>query len=267
MSVILPRQIRQAKESNQLNIVEIYDVQLRIGTLRLCNTNVDIFFEGHKYFSIPISREEVSQSVDETDNSVKFEMSDATMEQLKFIIEGFDFRGCIVRVRQILYPDSIDDNSIFRDVFLGYIDNPVYENGTMSFTLRSRIPKVTTPQRSYKSTCNSKFGDSICRMNLEITRGKVVSIFNNSLTLDIPNHAPDYWKDGVISIGGESRMIISSKDSSVSIYYPFFVQIQNGDDFVLKRGCDKLQSTCKNRFDNLIHFTGFPAIPFETVYR
>lgn len=267
MAVELPEEFQDAKESEKLFVVEIYDVFLRIGELHITNTNVDIEFEGNKYLAIPVTREEISQSVEETDNSMKFEMTDATMGQLKYIIEGFDFRGCNVRVRQILYPDSLKDNSIYRDVFMGYIDNPVYENGTFSFTLRSRIPKVTAPRRTYQAACNCKFGDSVCQKDLETTTGTVASSSGNDITLNIDAKDGDYWKDGTISIGGETRMIITSFDSTVRVYYPFFAAVESGDEFTLKRGCDKTQQTCKNRFDNLQHYSGFPAIPFELFYK
>lgn len=267
MAIELPEEFQDAKETEKLFVVEIYDVFLRIGELHITNTNIDIDFEGKKYFAIPVTREEVSLSVEETDNSMKFEMSDATTGQLKYIIEGFDFRGCNVRVRQILYPDSLEDNSIFRDVFTGYIDNPVYENGSFSFTLRSRIPKVTTPRRTYNSSCNCRFGDSMCQKDLETTTGTVASASGNDINLNIDSRDGDYWRDGTITIGGETRMIVASYDSTVRVYYPFFATINEGDEFSLSRGCDKTQHTCKNRFDNLQHFTGFPAIPFELVYK
>ncbi len=156
----------EAKEKDHIFVVEIYDISLRTGMLYVCNTDRDIVFEGNKYVPIPLEREDISLSVDDIDNEMKLTMADATVEQLQYIIAGFDFRGCNVRVRQILYPESLNDNSIFREAFYGYIDNPAYENGEFSCTLRSRIPKVTVPRRTFQSTCNCKFGDAICQADI-----------------------------------------------------------------------------------------------------
>ncbi|MBR1580543.1 MAG: DUF2163 domain-containing protein, partial [Selenomonadaceae bacterium] len=137
-------------EKDHISVIELYDIHLRTGTVYVCNVDVDITFEGNKYLAIPIEREDISRSVDNVDDDMKITMADATTDQLKFIIAGFDFRGCFVRVRQIIYPDSLLDNSIQRDCFYGYIDNPAYENGEFSCTLRSRIPKIIVPRRTYR---------------------------------------------------------------------------------------------------------------------
>lgn len=34
-----------------------------------------------------------------------------------------------------------------------------------------------------------------------------------------------------------------------------------GDAFTIYPGCDKQQSTCSAKFNNLIHFRGFPYVP------
>ena len=82
------------------------------------------------------------------------------------------------------------------------------------------------------------------------------------------SYSNDYWKDGVISVKGESRLILSSSGNKVTIAYSFLQDdIQEGTQATLIRGCDKTKETCKNRFNNLRNFSGFPAIPFESVYR
>jgi len=38
-----------------------------------------------------------------------------------------------------------------------------------------------------------------------------------------------------------------------------------GDTYTLYAGCDKLQATCSGKFNNLVHFRGFPYIPASEV--
>ena len=253
-------------EKDYVSIIDIYDISLRTGMIHICNTNVDITFEGNKYISIPIEREDISRSVDDIDEDVKITMADATTEQLQFIIAGFEFRGCPVRIRQIFYPESLSDNSIFRDCFYGYIDNPAFQNGEFSCTLRSRIPKITVPRRTYQSLCNCKFADSVCQMDSARITGKITSVIsNNQITIDI-NKSEGFWRNGIITIEGESRMIQKSEGSLITTFYPFFATVSAGMQFAIQRGCDKTFTSC-NAFGNIEHFTGFPAIPFETIYR
>ena len=256
----------QAKEQSNISIVELYDIALRTGMLYICNTDKDIMFEGHKYVSIPIEREEISQTTDNIDDSMKITMSDANTDQLQFIIAGFDFRGCQVRVRQILYPDSISDNSICRDSFYGYVDNPAYEKGEFSCTLRSRIHKITVPRRTYQSMCNCKFGDRICQMDTALQNGKIMKVLQDNTVVIETDKEDDFWNNGVITIEGESRMIQKSKGNVITTYYPFFASIVEGQYYAIQRGCDKTLSTC-TKYNNADHFTGFPSVPFEDIYR
>lgn len=253
-------------EKDHISVIELYDIHLRTGTVYVCNVDVDITFEGNKYLAIPIAREDISRSVDNVDDDMKITMADAATDQLKFIIAGFDFRGCFVRVRQIIYPDSLDDNSIFRDCFYGYIDNPAYENGEFSCTLRSRIPKVTVPRRTYQAMCNCRFGDAVCQMDQSRSTGKIVDVLGDNRIVIDRIHDEHFWVNGIITIEGESRMIRLSEGAVITTYYPFFAAIGRGLNYTIRRGCDKTFETCQ-RLGNLQHFAGFPSIPFETIYR
>lgn len=256
----------EAKEQENIFVVEIYDISLRTGMLYICNTDRDITFEGHKYLSIPVEREDISLTVDNVDNDVKVTMADATKEQLQFIIAGFDFRGCKVRVRQILYPDSLYDDSVQRDCFYGYIDNPAYENGQFSCTLRARIPKVTVPRRTYQSMCNCRFGDAVCQMDQSRCHGQIVDVLGDNQIVIEEIQEDGYWKNGIITIEGESRLIRESVGAVITTFYPFFATVERGLNYTVQRGCDKTFENC-NRYNNLQHFAGFPSIPFETIYR
>ena len=262
----LNTELVNAKEQDHLSVIEIYDISLRTGMMYICNTDKDIEFEGHKYVSIPIEREEISQSTDNIDGAMKITMADATTEQLQFVIAGFDFRGCQVRVRQILYPNSINDNSICRDMFYGYIDNPAYENGEFSCTLRSRIHKVTVPRRTFQSTCNCKFGDDICTMDVNKEIGKIIDVLDDNKIAIEKKRDDGYWNNGIIVIEGESRMIQKSTGATVTTFYPFFATITRGENYAIQRGCDKTIDTC-TKYGNAEHFAGFPSIPFEDIYR
>ena len=256
----------ETKEKDHIFVVEIYDISLRTGMLYVCNIDRDITFEGNKYVSIPIEREDISLSVDDIDNEMKLTMADATVEQLQFIIAGFDFRGCNVRVRQILYPESLADNSIFREAFYGYIDNPAYENGEFSCTLRSRIPKVTVPRRTFQSMCNCKFGDAICQADVAREVDVVKSVVDDNQIAVFEIKEDGYWNNGIITIEGESRMIQKSEGNIITTFYPFFASIKKGMRCDIRRGCDKTMTSCA-KFNNLTHFAGFPSIPFEDIYR
>ena len=71
-------------------------------------------------------------------------------------------------------------------------------------------------------------------------------------------------KDGVISVGGESRIITQSSGNTVTLNVNF-VQGITGHSATLRRGCNKTVEACR-AFGNMKHYSGFPAIPFESNY-
>lgn len=92
----------------------------------------------------------------------------------------------------------------------------------------------------------------------------VVSTASNNVTLN-KSYGTNYWKDGVISVGGESRIIIQSSNDTVTLNVNF-VQDITGHSATLRRGCNKTVEACR-AYGNMRHYSGFPAIPFEARYQ
>ena len=94
-----------------------------------------------------------------------------------------------------------------------------------------------------------------------------ISSFNDKNEIFLSqNYEDDYWKNGVCTVEGESRIIISSSGNKIKLNVNFLQDTLTGKLAVLQRGCNKTKEDCE-RFGNLNHFSGFPAIPFESVYR
>ena len=51
------------------------------------------------------------------------------------------------------------------------------------------------------------------------------------------------------------------KNGRVVLSLPMNTSIEPGDQFEIIAGCDKTKTSCKNKFNNLINFRGFPDIP------
>ena len=101
-------------------------------------------------------------------------------------------------------------------------------------------------------------------MSLAEETMEVQSTASNNITLD-KSHADNYWKDGVISVGGESRIIVQSSGNTVTVNVNF-VQDITGHSATLRRGCNKTVESCR-AYGNMSHYSGFPAVPFEARYQ
>ena len=91
----------------------------------------------------------------------------------------------------------------------------------------------------------------------------VKKISSNILQLD-KSYESGYWTYGTITMEGESRTIIKSEGDKITLNLNFLQEFTEREA-TLVRGCNKTQTMCR-KYNNMIHFSGFPAIPFENVY-
>lgn len=266
--IILPQKMSEMKDSDATFFIELYIVKLKTGTIYLAATDTDITFAGQTYMAIPFQRETIDKSMDNVIDSCEISLGDGDYDKLAYLSNGFDFRGADVTIFKISYPDSLEDDTIKSISFMGYINSCSYSDGVFSFSLNTRLPNIEVPNRTCQLCCNSEFGDSECGISLEETNVELATGSTSSNILLPSTYETNYWKDGVIFIKGESRLILSNEGNKIVVNYSFLQSdIKGGMEATLIRGCDKTKETCQNRFNNMKNFSGFPAIPFENVYR
>ena len=263
MSVVLPVKMSEMKEKSETFFIELDSIKLRTGMTYIAACDEDVTYDGQTFIAVPFKRESLVRSMDNITDSCKITLADVDYGLLAYVMNGFDFRGCDCTIFRIQYPDSLKNPKIVQWVFSGFIDEPAFSGGTFSCTVMSRFPQIDTPNRYYQMCCNSEFGDSECGMSLASVTAKVVRASGNTLTLD--KNLTTNYRCGVCSVSGESRIIFSSSGNSIKLNVNF-VQPMEGKKVTLTRGCDKTKEMCK-KYGNMKHFSGFPAIPFESVYR
>ena len=264
---VLPVSMKEKASSSETFFIEMYIVELRTGTMYLCATDVDIEYNGNRYIAVPFQRQSVTKSMDNIVDSCQITLSDCNDDLLAYVVNGFDFRGCMVTVFRIMYPDSLKDPSIFQWMFSGTIDEPSFSDGTFSCKLTSKLPMIEAPNRSYQLACNSSFGDECCTMSLGTTNVTVTSVSSNGLEINVnSSFGNNHFKDGTITISGETRIIVVSNGSSITVNVNFLQDNIVGKTATLAMGCNKTKERCAE-YGNLIHYSGFPAVPFESVYR
>jgi hypothetical protein len=63
--------------------------------------------------------------------------------------------------------------------------------------------------------------------------------------------------------GADGKIVLSYTTGQyidVTFYLPMPLDIQTGDTFTIRPGCDKSGAMCKGRFDNLVNFRGHGAL-------
>ncbi len=256
--------MKNAAESGNPFFIELYIISLRTTTLFLAACDEDITFNGQRYIAVPVKREELNRSLDSITNDCQLEVSDCSDDLLRYILNGYDFRGCQCNILRIQYPDSLEDETNFSWVFSGEIDEPSFSDGVFTCKVVREFPQIQVPSRDFRLACNSDFGDAECQMNVGKEKLNVTKVTPNILRLP-KSYSKNYWKFGTITMEGESRTILKSDKDTITLNLNFLQEFSTRQA-ELVRGCDKTKNMCQ-KYGNMRHFSGFPAIPFENVYR
>jgi hypothetical protein len=271
--IILPAKLSEMKDSDSVFFIDLYKLSFPTGNLYMCacDTDISFYIPGTStpvtYMAQPIERGELTQTSDSKLDNVEIGISDASEAFLNALFDTYDFRGYDIDIYQIAYPGSLGNSDQYKWVFHGYIDSPSLDMSTATFkaTLKAYMPNQISC-RTFMSPCNAWFGDSEeCGAYFDIKSG-TVGVNSNQYVIYDPARieSGNYWKNGVITIGFESKRIISSSPGLIVVEYPFY-NTPTGT-YTIQNGCDHTQTDCI-RHNNLLNYSGFPGVPYEYVAR
>ena len=130
--------------------------------------------------------------------------------------------------------------------------------------------------RLFQFACDADVGDTRCTVDLDLPAfkgaGAVLAISASRVFTASGLDAFDsdwfsrgllVWTDGAnagraIEVKLHTRAI---EITTIEIWQRMSQQIAAGDSFSITAGCDKQFSTCREKFDNILNFRGFPHIP------
>jgi uncharacterized phage protein (TIGR02218 family) len=169
-----------------------------------------------------------------------------------------------------------DERHMFFNGFFGEI---THGKNVFTVELRGLTEKLNKKMgRNFQKNCSAFFGDSFCRFDLN-SQNTQVSVTGRRkeeattiFTTDLPDLPQDWFVNGYLefvsgenvgqrvnilgdrSINNERRVILGAE-----LQFP----VSNGDELILTVGCDKTLQTCRDKFQNVTNFQGFPYIPGE----
>ena len=224
------------------------------------------------------------------------------------LIDGFPFlvacrNGELDAARftmsKLFLNNAVAQNPALVPWFQGRINQVDAGRVTAKITVASNLEllNVSMPRNVFQVGCLHQLYDTGCQVRKSdftttgtVTGAQSPTIFTITSTVTsgnfsggkpITDHAFDL---GIITMtsgvnNGDSRVVKTSLLSSgqISVIFPWPAAATVGDTFTVSAGCDKLQSTCTNKFQdpanpanptgNLRHFRGYPFIPQpETLY-
>ena len=134
--------------------------------------------------------------------------------------------------------------------------------------------------RIYQRVCDAVVGDGRCGVNLDASAnrgdGTVTAVSENRTVTasGLGDYAAGWFTGGTLlwltgdNAGGSVEVRTHTRKSGVAtltIWQEAAAAIAVSDTFRVYAGCDKTFATCKDKFDNVENFRGFPHMPSNDI--
>lgn len=131
--------------------------------------------------------------------------------------------------------------------------------------------------QTYTPGCRWELGDARCGVDLDalavtgsVTEASATSVYNQAsrriFTDSARAEADGYFDQGRLEwiTGANTGQVSEIKTYAAgqfTLWRPTVFAIEAGDEYEARPGCDRVKSTCKNKFSNFANFGGFPDVP------
>lgn len=264
--------------SDEFLMADLFRITLSNGQI-LRHTNVDMpvvwdgqTYEAHKLI-IKRGATRVAVGLDVDSNTLEITAEpDYRLEGLQWseAALGGALDGARVVIERIFFSDWATPVGAVV-IFSGRVSDVSGSRSAVKVDVKSDIEllNVSSPRNIYQAGCMRTLYDGGCKVNREkfTVNGRVTanSATGTELACNL-TQADGWFNQGVIKFtsgrnAGLSRTVKEHKNGRLSFALRLPFPPQSGDVFKIYPGCDKRQETCGKKFDNIVHFRGFPYIP------
>lgn len=240
-----------------------------------------VTFGGRNYLPVAVKRTSPELATAQSDRTLTVELPIDNPFALRYVAT---------------VPASPDEFTLYRyhstdsgpevvQYFKGDVVNVGFSNQTAKVNISSagRVLAGIIPQQTCRNLCNHVLYNSRCSVlqanfTMDVT---VTNISSNKLTLNVDGGSnmiggktlsqiltadARYFTSGMVSRNSyENRMVNTCVDlggdvAQITVLLPFQV-LSVGTVLAMSAGCTHSVSNCKNRFNNLDRYGGFPYIP------
>jgi len=266
--------------ANQFRMADLYVITLHTGDVfYYTDYDVDLIYNNQLYLSnnIQFTRDTIRTIAGievDTLSLEAFAEAAHTMLGTPFlqVAQNGGLDAARLHLSRVFMPQNnpTDTSAGTMILFSGRINVDEVDRGSARLSVVSDLEllNIQMPRNVYQAGCLHTLFDAGCGLNkASFAQPASVEFGSDLLTINTTvTGVDDYYTLGTITFtsganAGVTRTIKSSQFGIIHLSLPLRAMPAVGDGFTLYRGCDKQQSTCTNKFNNLIRFRGFPYIP------
>ena len=264
--------------SDEFLMADLFRITLSNGQiLRHTNADMPVVWDGQTYEAhkliIKRGATRVAVGLDVDSNTLEIAAEpDYRLEGLQWseAALGGALDGARVVIERIFFSDWATPVGAVV-IFSGRVSDVSGSRSAVKVDVKSDIEllNVSSPRNIYQAGCMRTLYDGGCKVNREkfTVNGRVTANSTTGTELACNLTQADGWfNQGVIKFtsgrnAGLSRTVKEHKNGRLSFALRLPFPPQSGDVFKIYPGCDKRQETCGKKFNNIVHFRGFPYIP------
>jgi len=273
---------RLAADNQIGNIAELYQLSKSGVTYYLTSHNEDVVHDGRTYYSRVIQRGDISSQF--SSMAVTCRVSGNIDEAFSIFVD----RVPVSDVRLIITAKILDTGEA-QQIFKGTLKNYSIADYKCSASFQNRgatLVKEVVPKTRYQGPCNNALFDANCSLSPNDYRLGATVVYTSDEVPDLETREivvttgtadsfgenvldkPDaYFIGGTAMFNGHYRDISGSfpyagANIKLRLQYAFPEDVISvGTLLYVWPGCNKSVSHCSSRFNNIVHFGGFPYMP------
>jgi uncharacterized phage protein (TIGR02218 family) len=253
------------EEASQRKPIEIYRLWSEAGReWTYTSGDTSVIFDGKTYQPATLSRTSVKYDVTLEVTSMSITASKVTTPMIEFIaINPVD--RLWMQVSKLFRDQSPYEANV---IFIGQIKAVSFKGSKVNIACVGfeQFLKMTIPTMRYQITCNHTLFDTACtktKSSYKVTATITVNAAKTILTsATFGTYDDGYFVNGELIFNSQSVSIVAHTGDDITLLYPIST-IVDTDSVDAYPGCDRRAETCRDKFNNIINFLGFPFIPVE----
>lgn len=248
-------------------MIELYEFTSGSTVYRYTSANADVSHGGHTWEAVPIERSSIVSSENPKAEPLQIDtVHDHPVSMLHIAIPPDQPVSVVV-----FDYDGTTSTALWRGKIAG-----VTWEGARSY-LDCRSSRVSHdrpgPRGRYQTMCRHALYGRACGVDKDLFKvvGTVTALSTTnprsftSLAVEM-EPTPAQYTGGYVLMNSQSRLITQVFADGVVLLSAPVVGIAVGMSFEAFKGCDRSQSTCKNKFNNVENFGGITTFPIHNPY-